>query len=246
MKVVGVLQARMGSTRLPGKILAPVIDTFPMLAVQAMRLSGADVEWWLATSTDPTDDVTEFWGKELGLKVFRGDVENVLSRFLAISEITNADWIVRATGDDPFMNGEMVTLMIDSLKNVHQDVDLLCDLPSARQFPLGFLPELVRSTALKRIDKEITESNAFHRSHVTSFLITQSCEAFRVESFKSRPNWRWTVDTIQDLEMARSIFAALGSKWQHARYSQIVELLDSMPDLAVMNAGINKKSIEIG
>ena len=94
---IGIIQARMGSDRLPGKILAPLSGR-PVLGLIADRLRNARVdEWWLATSDHPADDVTEAWGFELGLRVFRGHPTEVLSRLVAIGEETGADWLVRAT-----------------------------------------------------------------------------------------------------------------------------------------------------
>ena len=96
-KTVGIIQARMRSERLPGKILSPLCGR-PLLALLATRVARARVdEWWLATTSDPADDVTEAWGFELGLRVFRGHATDVLSRFLAVADETGADWLIRAT-----------------------------------------------------------------------------------------------------------------------------------------------------
>lgn len=111
---IGVIQARMRSERLPGKILAPLAGK-PILELIASRIGSARVdEWWLATSTDPADDVTEAWGFELGLRVFRGHESDVLSRFLAIGADTGADWCVRVTADNPFLDAAVVDALIDA------------------------------------------------------------------------------------------------------------------------------------
>ena len=83
-RAVGIIQARVRSERLPGKILSPLAGR-PLLALLATRIARARVdEWWLATSSDPADDVTEAWAFELGLRVYRGHATDVLSRFLAV------------------------------------------------------------------------------------------------------------------------------------------------------------------
>ena len=113
-KTIGVIQARMGSERLPGKILAP-LGGRPLLAQLCARIRPARVdEWWLATSSEPADDVTEAWGFELGLRVFRGDPTDVLSRFLTIGREAGADWIVRVSAENPFLDAGLVDRLLDA------------------------------------------------------------------------------------------------------------------------------------
>jgi spore coat polysaccharide biosynthesis protein SpsF (cytidylyltransferase family) len=132
--VIGIIQARLGSTRLPGKILAPIAGR-PMLELIANRVRRSRVEkWWLATSTDPGDDVTESWGHSLGLQVFRGESDNVLSRFTAIIRESDPEWIVRVTADNPFISGEAVDLLLDARAAFGKGhpVDTFDDLAMAR------------------------------------------------------------------------------------------------------------------
>ena len=113
-KTIGVIQARMGSQRLPGKIIAP-LGGRPLLAQLMARIGPARVdEWWLATSSDPADDVTEAWGFELGLRVFRGKRRDVLSRFLAIGSEARAEWILRVTADNPFLDAKLINVLLDA------------------------------------------------------------------------------------------------------------------------------------
>src|SRR5262245_53254590 len=102
MKTIGIIQARLGSSRLPGKILCPLAGR-PLLEVLVKRLATARLdEWWLATTTDPVDELTADWGEALGLRVWRGSVDDVLSRFTAIIESSRPDWVFRVTADNPF------------------------------------------------------------------------------------------------------------------------------------------------
>lgn len=113
-KTIGIIQARLGSERLPGKILAPLAGR-PMLAQLGARIRPARVdEWWLATTAEPADDVTEAWGFELGLRVFRGETKNVLSRCIAIGQETDAECIVRVTADNAFHDAAVIDALIDA------------------------------------------------------------------------------------------------------------------------------------
>lgn len=111
---IGIIQARMGSERLPGKILAP-LGGRPLLDRLVSRIARARVsQWWLATSEHPSDDVTAAWGFELGLRVFRGSERDVLSRFLAIAAETDAEWLVRVTADNPFLDAPLIDQLLDA------------------------------------------------------------------------------------------------------------------------------------
>ena len=178
----------MGSERLPGKIIAP-LGGRPLLAQLWARVGPARVdEWWLATSSDPTDDVTEAWGFELGLRVFRGDRTDVLSRFLAMGSEANAEGILRVTADNPFLDAKLIDALLDardaSEASKNADAIRLCgELPvtgraeeatescaTTPTLPHGYGVELVRLSALERADKEIPEEGPCHRTHLTSWF----------------------------------------------------------------------------
>lgn len=173
-KTVGIVQARMRSERLPGKILSPLCGQ-PLLALIAKRLARARVdEWWLATTSDPADDVTEAWGFELGLRVFRGHATDVLSRFLAVADETGADWLVRATADNPFVDAPLVDALVDArdeaLDAKAAEADGIESFRPRGGRPVGYGVELVRADALRRASAAIPASQPFHRAHVTSWL----------------------------------------------------------------------------
>ncbi|MEZ4332218.1 MAG: NTP transferase domain-containing protein [Myxococcota bacterium] len=269
-KTVCIIQARMRSERLPGKILAP-LGGRPLLALLATRIARAKVdERWLATSSDPADDVTEAWGFELGLRVYRGHPTDVLSRFLAVAEETGADWLVRVTADNPFLDAPLIDALIaerDALAEraikkeaVAVEVGIAAgggedqavltpDLirPAAGR-PIGYGVELVQADALRRAARAIPTTAFHHRVHVTSWLSVHG----RIQSvalpaeWPSRPSWRWTVDTYEDLAMARSAFRLFASEAATIDYPTMVRLLDGVPEIAAMNAHIAQKKLEEG
>ena len=258
---IGIIQARMASERLPGKILAPLAGR-PALALLRERLAKARVDgWWLATTTEPADDVTETWGFELGLRVYRGDPTRVLSRFTAIARETGADWVVRVTGDNPFLDAPAIDALIDArdasepakradLIRLHGGVPVEAEDGAATtpRLPLGYGVELVRRDALELAEREIPDHEAYHRVHVTSWLSANG----RVHAvptpldWPDRPQWRWTIDTFEDLAMARSAFRLFGDAAGTIGYPAMVEHLDRHPDVPAMNAHVEQKKLEEG
>lgn len=268
-KTIGIIQARMGSERLPGKILAPLAGR-PMLAQLTARIRPARVdEWWLATTSEPADDATEAWGFELGLRVFRGETKNVLSRFLAIGRETDAEWVVRVTADNPFHDAAVIDTLIDArdASETAKEADLLqlrggvqveslseSEGPEhllSPRLPIGYGVEMVRRTALERASEEIPEDQFHHRVHVTSWLSSGAGKApvHHVPTptdWPDRPDWRWTVDTYEDLAMARSAFRAFGLEAASIDYPQMVAQLDAHPEICGMNEHIVQKQLEEG
>lgn len=265
-KSIGIIQARMGSSRLPGRILAPLADR-PLLAQLYSRIGSSRLdEWWLATSSDPADDVIEAWGFELGLRVFRGSSSDVLSRFVAIGKETEADWIVRIAADNPFLDAALIDRLLDardsSLEAKQADViqhrsglpvaDEQADpsVPSnlSPELPLGYAVSLVRRAALEHAAAEIPADPAQHRAHLTSWFATEgtSFDVATPAAWPDRAGWRWIVDSYEDLAMARSAFRLFGLEARGIDYPTMVKLLDAHPEITSMNSHVDQRPIEEG
>ncbi|HPG27858.1 MAG: NTP transferase domain-containing protein [Spirochaetaceae bacterium] len=246
-RTIGIIQARMGSERLPGKILAPLAGR-PMLALLAARVRPARVdEWWLATSTLSSDDVTAAWGSELGLRVYRGDATNVLSRFLAVADATEAEWLVRVTADNPFLDAPPIDALLDA-RDASGAAKRADKLALAGALPLGYGAELVRADALARAAHEIPASAPHHRVHVTSWLAVHGAVhgVAAPADWPARAEWRWTVDTPEDLAMARQAYRGLGERAATIDYRELVARLDAQPGIPAINAHVAQKRVEEG
>jgi spore coat polysaccharide biosynthesis protein SpsF len=240
---LGVIQGRMGSTRLPGKLLVPIAGR-PLLTLLVARIRDAGVDdWWLATTTRPEDDVAASAGADLGLRVWRGDAEDVISRFASIIEAARPDWVVRVTADNPFTDPPVIDALVAVARaDAQGDVDHVGEA-SPRSLPLGYVPEVVRAETVTRMAAMALP--AHHRSHVTSWARESGRSAgwFPPAQWPARPGWRWTVDTDDDLAMADEAFTLFGDRAETIDYAAMVRELDVRPDITGRNAGIQQRAV---
>jgi len=248
VRVIGVIQARFASDRLPGKVLAPLLG-MPILSVVVNRLSRAPLdELWLATSTSPADDLTALWGSSLGMRTFRGSERDVLSRFSSIVKAVEADWVVRFTADDPFVDRVVVEALVRQATVASARVSVIGELAQTRQLPLGYVPQIARGSAILRAESEVRQDQSHHRAHVLSWFY-ETGEAAQLavpERWSARPQWRWTVDTPLDLEMAERCFRLFGDDWRRLTYPEMVRILDAAPEVAQLNARERQKDEAVG
>ena len=203
---LAVVQARMGSTRLPGKVLAD-LGGRPVLGLMIDRLARAHVDRVVvATSDGPADDAIARLATSRGVAVVRGPESDVLERFLLALDHHPADDVVRLTADCPLID----PVIVDSAIGMHRRCG--ADYTSnslERTFPDGLDVEVVRAAALRAAAAEATARD--EREHVTPFLHRHP-ERFRLASLET-DEWlgheRWTLDTPADLARLREIVAAL-------------------------------------
>jgi spore coat polysaccharide biosynthesis protein SpsF len=242
MRVIVVVQARMGSTRLPGKVLEdlggiPVL-TWVVRACRAARLVDDVV---VATSNLPGDDAVADLARELGTPVVRGSEDDVLSRYLQALDEHPADAVVRITADCPFTDPAVIDTVVGAWL-----ADTTLDYVSTvviRTLPHGLDVELVTAQALRRVAATATDH---HRIPVTSVIYTAPDE-FAVMGLCFAPDTtdlRITLDTPQDLAALRAIVAERGTDIAGRR--EIVALLRAKPDLVAINVDITQKSLEAG
>lgn len=242
--VVGVVQARVGSSRLPGKILAPLAGR-PLLGTLAARLAPARVdEWWLATTSRRDDDLTASWGEALGWRVLRGSETDVLSRFATIARARRPAWIVRITADDPFTDAAIVDRLLD--ETVHTPPSVALVEAAGGRLPLGYAPQVARGDAVLAADAAATAPH--DRAHVLTWVAARGPRrAAPLPGFwPARPAWRWTVDTPDDLAMARAAFALFADAWSGIDYPAMVRALDARPEIPARNAHVRQKAVEEG
>lgn len=249
IKVVGIIQARLASTRAFGKILAPIAGR-PLLEVLFRRVQAAPVDaWWLATTAQTEDDLTALWGEQLGLKVYRGEVDDVLSRFVHILEGRPYDWVLRLTADNPFVDANLLREMIRQARTLPPHKIVLSSSVQQPSLPLGYVPQLARADRVRALPAQIGAGESYHRTHVLSWFYHKpaSIAPFAPpETWPSRPRWRWTVDTAADILMAQRAFELFGERWCDLSYPEMEACLRDRSDITDMNSDVRQKQLEDG
>ncbi|MGG5171229.1 cytidylyltransferase domain-containing protein [Pseudarthrobacter sp. J1738] len=241
-RVVAVIQARVGSTRLRAKVLRD-LGGMPVLewVLRAARAAQGINEVVIATSDLPDDDVIEDFGRKHGVRVIRGSQDDVLSRFLLAAKTTNADAVVRLTADCPLLDPAVISQVV-YLWRQDQMVDYV-STTQHRSLPRGLDVELVRSSALLKAD-ERTEPH--HRAHVTSAIYEEGA-GFVTGSLSFQPSYnhfRVTLDTDEDAQLLDALVAKIGTDIPSWR--GILHVLDENPDIVALNAHIEQKALEEG
>ncbi len=232
-----IVQARMGSSRLPGKSLAdlggvPIIEWVLRRVASADRVDTVVV----ATSTLPEDDVLAEEVRRAGGQVVRGHPTDVLDRYASALRLVPNDVVVRVTGDCPFIQPDFIDHAVSLVDDEGADLDYVYTGHRGR-LPRGFDVEAVRRHALLQSAAEATDP--IEREHVTPFI------ARRPDRFSSRelpiPDWaqradlRLTVDEPADLELLRAVVAELDCPPEQLDGRAVIELLTARPDLRVIN-----------
>jgi len=235
MKVAAVVQARMGSTRLPGKTLE-LINGKPMIQVLVERLKKSKMldSIVIATTTKEEDKPILRLGKRLGVGTFAGSESDVLDRHVKAAKKVKAQIIVRVPADNPLVDPHY----LDELIKLHIGNNADYSFSESREGLInGMGAEVINFSTLQNIAK--LSKNKSEREHVTLYII-KNPENFNVKSLKvslRRPNYRVTVDTKDDLKLVREIFRRLPDP----TFEEVVRLLDSNPNLANINSHVKQK-----
>ena len=233
-RVVAIIQARMSSRRLPGKVLTLLADS-PVLALIVGRLRRATLvdKVVVATSTDPSDDPIADWCAVSGTRCYRGSLDDVLDRFLGATRASDATHVVRITADCPLIDPDLVDLVIRT--TVEQDLDY-CGL--AGEFPDGLDCEVMTRSALERAAVEAMLPS--EREHVTPYLKRPDVSLRRgeVRPFTGLGHQRWTLDRPEDLRFLEAVLERSSKDALSVTTEDILAILEARPDLMAMNAGI--------
>lgn len=233
-----VIQARMASTRLPGKILEKIGErTILGWAVERLRSAELVDRVVVATSVSAADDAVEEFAAAGRIPLFRGREEDVLERFHGALREYPAETIVRATADNPLLDSAFLDDMIRNHMEAWADYT-----GAAGPVPLGSAAEVLSASALEKAWRE--DQNAASREHVTPYIYSNPA-LFHLNKtmppfYLAGRSWRLTVDTAEDLEFLRQVHRALAGAPFDARSA--AGLLDRKPELLKINQDVKQKS----
>lgn len=243
-RVVAIVQARMGSERLPGKVLAEIAGA-PMLArvvERARRIASVD-DVAVATSDQAMDDPIAALGEAMGWPLVRGEAHDVLARFCQAASELEADVIVRLTGDCPLLDPSISEATIRLFQEARPPLDFAANrLPDHRTFPIGLDTEVCSRAALERACRDADQPH--QREHVMPYLYDEPGR-FRIallDSERDLGKLRWTVDTPEDLAFVRAVYAAFAPRTDF-HWGQVLELLDEQPALRQINANVQHRAL---
>lgn len=240
MRVVAIVQARMGSTRLPGKVLMPLAGT-PVVQLVLQRLQRARQVHAVAVATSAlrADDVLVDAVRCVpGVAVVRGSELDVLDRYVRAARHLGADAVVRVTSDCPLLDPEVVDEVVAALLDPPVDYASNTQL---RTYPRGLDVEAFTRAALEEAGREARDP--FEREHVTPFLWRRPAR-YSIRQTRCDGDYgakRWTLDTPEDFELLRRIFDALGPRAVTATWRDALELVARHPDWERLNAHIEQK-----
>lgn len=235
MRIVCIIQARMSSTRLPGKVLLPLAGR-EVLAHVLDRLAACETidDVVVATSDQRSDDVLVQWCERRGVPVFRGSLDDVLDRYYQCAVQVCADAVVRITADCPALDPTIVDEVVRGFKASNYDLFYL-----GGEFPDGLDCAVFSFSALERAWREATLKS--EREHVGPYVVNHP-EWFRLgslEKFTGMAHHRWTLDEPRDLAFLQTVFERLQRlDGKPFLAGQILDLLDREPDLLSANQGI--------
>ncbi|HRY85837.1 MAG TPA: glycosyltransferase family protein [Candidatus Omnitrophota bacterium] len=238
MKTVAIIQARMGSTRLPGKILndlggRPMLSHVVERTSRAKHLDGVVV----ATTLLGPDDVVAEYCRRSKIPCFRGEEADVLDRYYQTAKFFGIKTIARITADCPFIEPVIVDKMLEIFQS--DLYDYVSNTIAPRTFPRGLDAEVFSFSALEKAWKN--DKNPAWREHVTPFLYhhPELFKAFVFKNDQDLSDMRWTVDTAEDFEFAKKLYAAIG----HNRFlwTDILRLLQKNPDWPRINQNVEQK-----
>jgi spore coat polysaccharide biosynthesis protein SpsF len=230
------MQARTGSSRLPGKILLEVAGE-PMLAHQIRRLQRIEVldDVVVATTGDPADDPVTAVAEAEGARWFRGSEHDVLDRYYKAAEAASADVVLRVTADCPLLDPEVAGLVLSALADQDAALDYASNVVE-RTYPAGLDAEALTADALARAFSLGRSPEA--REHVTWFLLRERPDLFQIGSVTDdvdNSDLRWTVDNAQDLELVRRLYDQLELAREPRSYREVVAYVREHPELATLN-----------
>ncbi|MBI5412962.1 glycosyltransferase family protein [Candidatus Peregrinibacteria bacterium] len=233
MKIVAIIQARMGSTRLPGKMMMTILDK-PIIQWVFERVATSKIvnKLLLVTTKNSEDNILVQWAIQHSIQYFRGSCDDVLDRYYQAAQHAHADVVVRITGDCPLIDANVIDLVIRYYLDGNYDYVSNCHPPT---YPDGLDVEVFSTKTLERAWKEAALIS--EREHVTPY-IWEHPELFLLGNSSRSDDiskHRWTLDTQDDFNFIKKIFEACAVKHCSCGMDDVIALLKKYPDWLNIN-----------
>ncbi len=242
MRAVGIIQARCGSTRLPGKVLKPLAaQSVLFYVVRRCQLSRSLADLVVATTIEPADDVIEDYCRTLGVPVYRGSRDDVLLRYVEAGDWSHADPIVRITSDCPLIEPAVIDAVIEAYSRADADYAFI------QGYPRGVGDaEVMSLAALRKALAETSPLDTGYREHVMTYL-TDHPEKFRLciaeaPAEAQNPEVRLCVDEPDDLEVIRKICCHFAPRINF-KLAEVLAFLEERPEVAAINRHVVQKAV---
>ena len=244
-KVVASIEARVGSSRLPGKVLKEILGK-PILQLMVERVRAARLvnEIVIATSVNPRDDALAELAKKLGVKCFRGSEDDVLARVLGAAQFAGADHIVELWGDTPLIDPVIIDQAIDFyLQNDFDCVGTCLD----KTFPWGMSLLIFPTKILAEVDQKTRDP--VDRENVSTYIYEHP-DIYKIGHLPCppgilRPEIRLTVDEQADFDLVTQIFTHFQDQHPYFTTKEILNFLDTHPQLKEINRQVKQKKVRV-
>lgn len=236
--ITAIIQARLGSTRFPGKVLEYFSgNTLLGHIIERLKYSKHIRRIIVATTESKGDDILVDYLLKNNIDYFRGSENDVLDRFYKASVKFNSEYILRVTSDDPFKDPKIIDDVIELFLN--QNLDFAYN-NNPVSFPEGLDVEVFTFDALKRA--QINAKNEFEREHITQYFY-KNPHLFLQNNLKNEINYsnlRWTLDTYEDLKFTKEVYKRLYNNNKMFYFEDILKLLDNEPEIRLINANVKR------
>lgn len=242
-KTVAIIQARMGSTRLPGKVMVNLMGkTILEHVIDRVKQCNEIDEIIIATTTDNKDNIIVKTAQKCGVKYFRGSEEDVLSRYYYAAKENNGEIIVRITSDCPLIDPFVIDEIVDFYKKNQYDIvtNASADLKK-RTYPRGLDTEVFGFNIIKEAYQK--GDKPYQREHVTPYIYENSNKIYYYKNNTDYSMYRWTLDTKEDLQLITEIYKHLYKGKHNFYFKDIIKLFEKYPGLAEINRDVEQKKL---
>ncbi len=243
MRIATIVQARMGSSRLPGKVMLDLGGASVIArVVQRLRRANLIGELVIATTRHPEDETIVRECNRLSVRCFQGEEKDVLDRYYCAAQALKAEAVVRITSDCPLIEPEITDQTISTFIERRPDY---ASNALYRTYPRGLDTEVITFEALERTWRAAEKS--YQRSHVTAYIYENPAQ-FNIISVTGEEDYswqRWTLDTLDDLSFVRAVYRNLDNDDSFS-WRDVLALLERRPELLELNCHVKQKVLQEG